>query len=122
MTGYFNSHEAYLDYPQSASLKPSFNSSTKQSGNKNSYPSSIDNFELVFGDDPIITNNHSKAKLNKRNTMTIVPLPCSALKKGKKRNSWCLMRNFVKGVHLMKFPEIKSIKDEVFCFFETKRI
>ena len=117
MIGYGNSHEVYLDYPQSASLKPSFNSSTKQSGNKNSYPSSIDNFELVFGDDPIITNNHSKAKFNysnKRNTMTIVPFPCSALKKGKKRNSWCLMRNFVKGVHLMKFPEIKSIKDEFF--------
>lgn len=95
-------HGECLEYPQVSSLKQSFPSTSMET-----YPFSFNNFELSFID------NEKKSKRSKKKPLTIVPYPRKALKSNRKRSSWCLIRNFVKGINLIRSPEIISIRDIV---------
>ena len=78
----------------------------------------MDNFELYF------IENQDKNKISpilqlpnvKRLSLQTKPLKSvivPAKTKISKRNSWCLMRNVVKGLSFLRTPQIFSIKDEV---------
>ena len=108
-----------LEFPKPHSLKPSFQSIGMGSTNINTVQnSSMDNFELYF------IENQDKNKISpilqlpnvKRLSLQTKPLKSvivPAKTKISKRNSWCLMRNVVKGLSFLRTPQIFSIKDEV---------
>lgn len=105
-------------YPHTTSLQPSFNSTVADTI-KSSQFSSFDNHSLNFFAEENQKKSHKRQNFSKKgkmlsfqqNNIRKVKIPEKAMMK---RNSWCLMRNFVKGLHCIMSPEIFSIKDEVF--------
>ena len=118
-------HQNYLlEYPKPTSLKTSPLASTNI--NKSSHESSLDNFNfehlLITGDNALKDKPRKIPliiPLEKR--LSLQPKPLQILSASKKvdqrhRNSWCLMRNLVRGLHYMTTPEILSIRDEVLYY------
>lgn len=119
-----------IEYPHFSSLKPSFCSTAFDSVNKSPLACSLENFSLNFCEmnkakvenpDKIQENIGFSGKKDKRfscqQPFFAVKRPYAEIKPSKKRNSWCLMRNLVKGLQGFMSPVVMSIKDEVISKF-----
>ena len=127
LTMFVKQQNFIIEYPHFSSLKPSFCSTAFESVNKSPLTCSLENFSLNFCEISRVKvenlpkmqeNLESAAKKNKRfscqQPLFAVKKPFAEIKPSKKRNSWCLMRNLVKGLHGFMSPVVMSIKDEVF--------